>query len=170
MSISPPGNSPEISRIWETLGFWERLYCKYCFLQNTSVSAIWVGVFSAYLVNIFTNMIGMTFLGSLHVIAYVANIIFSVGIFACVVRLYSIHVDSKEKNNSESGTKNEHMTLELKYFEDNLFKIKSVLHHLLIWIVLLLVTIVICSVINNLNLPVSPASSETRNSAVEEVK
>lgn len=154
MNISPPKEdwlSEEGRCIWENLSFWEQLYCKYCFLQNTNISTVFVGVFSAYLVNIFTSITGITFLGIFHIIVYTLNATFSVVVFICVVRLYSFHVDSKETIDSQKGTKSDHVTSELEFFKKNRPKTQKILYSLLVFMILLLITLVICSAINNFN-------------------
>lgn len=142
--------------IWESLNFAEKLYCKYCFLQSTAISTVFVGVVSAYLVNIFTNIIGITFEGTFHIVVYLINTILSVIMFICVVRLYSIHVDSKEISDATQGMKSHHTTLELKFFRENRLKIRANLRILFICVCFLLVTLTICIIINNLDLTVSP--------------
>ncbi len=154
MKISTPKGdllSKEGKCIWESLNFGERLYCKYCFLQNTTISTVFVGVVSAYLVNIFTNIIGMTFEGTFHIIVYLINTILSVIMFVCVVRLYSIHVDSKEISDATPGLKSHHTTLELEFFKKNHLKIRKNLRILFICVCLLLVTLTMCIIINNLD-------------------
>lgn len=137
--------------IWESMSFSEKLYCKYCFLQNTAISTVFVGVVSAYLVNIFTNIIGMTFEGIFHIVAYLINAILSIKMFVCVVRLYSIHVDSKEMSDAKQGMKSHHITLELEFFKKNRLMIKQNLRCLFTCTCLLIVTLVICIIINNLD-------------------
>lgn len=140
--------------IWESLNFGEQLYCKYFFLQNTTISTVFVGVASAYLVNIFTNIIGMTFEGFFHIVIYLINAILSVIMFICVVRLYSIHVDSKEISDATQGLKSHHVTLELEFFQENRSKIRKNLRRLFVCVCLLLVTLTLCIIINNLDLSV----------------
>ena len=159
MKITPPTLSEDGKHIWEKLSFFEQLYCKYCFLQNTTISTVFVGVASAYLVNIFTNIIGMTFEGYFHIIIYLVNAALSVAIFICIVHLYSIHIDSKEENDAKQGAKSHHVTSELEFFQRNRPKIKRTLYWLLGLIVLLLVIAVICIVVNNLDLVIPPNSS-----------
>lgn len=148
-------------RIWDSLGFIEKLYCKYCFLQSTAISTVFVSVVSAYLVNIFTNIIGMTFEGMFHIVVYLVNAILAVIMFKCVVQLYSIHVDSKEINDTTQGMKSHHITLELEFFRENRSKIRKNLRIFLICVCFLVVTAIICIIINNLDftgLPTCPSA------------
>lgn len=143
-------------RVWNSLSFGEQLFCKYCFLQSTAISTVFVGVVSAYLVNIFTNIIGTTFEGTFHIIVYLINALLSVIMFICVVRLYSIHVDSKETSDATAGMKSHHKTLEFKFFEENRSKIRKNLRRLFVCACFLLVTLTICIITNNLDFTVSP--------------
>lgn len=144
--------------IWESLDLGEKLYCKYCFLQNTAISGVIVGVVSAYFVNILTNVMGITFEGPVHIVAYIINAILSIVMLICVVQLYSIHVDCKEKSDATQGMKSHHTTLELVFFKENRSKIRKNLGCLLVCISLLLATVLICVVINNLDSNISPTS------------
>ena len=157
--ITPPMLSEDGKHIWQELSFCEQIYCKYCFLQNTTISTVFVGVTSAYLVNIFTNLIGMRFDGWFHITAYLVNAALSVAIFTCVVLLYSIHIDSKEVNDAKQGMKSHHVTLELEFFQKSRKKIKWTLYLLLGFTALLLVITVTYVVSNNLGLVISPAPS-----------
>lgn len=157
--------SEKSEEIWNSLCILEKLYCKYCFLQDTSISTVFVGVFSAYLVNIFTSIAGITFSGIIHIVAYSLNAIASVFIFIYVVKLYSIHVESKEKSNSKAGARSSHVTLELKHFKDNRKEIWRALRCFLIGMLFMFITLVVCCVINNLNLDAPSAPLETESNA-----
>lgn len=143
--------SPKSTKIWLSLNTSEQLYCKYFFMQDLSVSAIIAGVFSAYLVNVFTSISGVTFRNLFHILVYVTNVLASVCTFICVVNLYMVHVDNKQKNGTLNVARSHRVSLEFEYFEERRSEIAKNLRNFKICVAVLFVTLVMLCILNNLN-------------------
>lgn len=82
----------ENEREWNMLSAREKICVRYMIKNDVTMSSVLVGVFSAYVVNLFSNLVSMSFGSILHGIMYAVNAAAAVGILAIIIHLYSVHI------------------------------------------------------------------------------
>lgn len=133
---------------WEQLDWKEKLFYKYVIENDTSLSSILVGVFSAYVVNIFSNLISIKFTHWFIVAIYFFNAFFALRTLYLIIKLYSIHM-RKERRDEENAV-SVYLNKSFGWLhEKQKDEIDSIIKKITISIFFLLATLLICFGFNN---------------------
>ena len=142
-------NNDKNKENWNHLNTSERLFYIYLIKNDTNLSSILVGVFSAYVVNVFSNLISLEFEFLLNVGLYVVNAFFAVRVLYFVIMLYSIHLKSERIEEKDEEVVHWNKNFE-KLFITYGEQIKENLKKLMSSTFLLLIALLLCCMLNNM--------------------
>lgn len=133
---------------WDQFKFGEKLFYKYVLEHDSTLSSMLLGIFSAYVVNLISNLMTLEIEDLLIVPAYVMNLIFAVWTLYCLIKLYRIHLaleKQSEENPISMRLNNDFAALYENRQNDIIRNMKSLERALFG----LLVTLLLCFAINN---------------------
>lgn len=136
---------------WNELGFGDKVFYKYIIEHDTTLSSMLLGIFSAYVVNLISNLITLKIENVYIVIIYFINLIFALKVLCSLIKLYGIHmaVEKQSEDNSISIRMNHDFEALYKSRRDEIASIIKSLE----WNFLgIFITLLMCFAINN-NLP-----------------
>lgn len=86
---------------WNSLSDSEKLFYKYVLENDTTLSSVLLGIFTAYVVNLISNLVTLIMTDLFLFFVYIFNMIFAIRTLYFLVKLYHIHVmleKQSEKN------------------------------------------------------------------------
>lgn len=137
----------ENKKKWEMLSSYQKVFFRYVIECDTSISSVILGVSTAYVVNLISNLITLDIKNELMFISYVVNMVFAVRTFYFLVKLYCIHILLEKLiiNDVVSVRVNKGLVFLFEnsiYIKDNIMSFKKS-------IIGLVITLLLCFAINN---------------------
>lgn len=77
---------------WEKLSSYEKIFYKYLVEYDTTLSSVLLGIFTAYVVNLISNLLTLDVKNIFMFVSYALNMVFALRTLYFVVKLYRIHV------------------------------------------------------------------------------
>lgn len=132
---------------WERLSNGEKLFYKYILEYDTTLSSILLGVFTAYVVNLTSNLVTFNVTDLFVFVIYVFNVIFAFIILYFLMKLYRIHVilEKQSINNAISIRVNNDCQFLQKKSDNIAYNVKSLKEA----VVGFIITFICCFAFNN---------------------
>lgn len=132
---------------WNSLGVGEKLFYKYVLENDTTLSSVLLGIFTAYVVNLISNLVTLEMTDLFLFVAYIFNIIFAIRTLYFLVKLYHIHVmlEKQSESNAISLRVNNDFRVLYKRRSNVAGNVKSFRKN----IIGLCITLLLCFTINN---------------------
>lgn len=132
---------------WKNLSNSEKLFYNYVLENDVTLSSMMLGIFTAYLVNLISNLVTMKVTDLFMLVAYVLNIIFAFLTLHFLVKLYRIHfiLDKQSENNAISIRVNK----DFNFLYENQTSISRNVKSLKNSVILLFIMLLLCFGINN---------------------
>lgn len=132
---------------WKSLSSGEKLFYKYVLEHDTTLSSVLLGIFTAYVVNLISNLVTLKMTDLFISVAYAFNMIFALRTLHFLVKLYQIHVmlEKQSENNAISLRVNNDFKILYKrrdHVADNVKSLKKSA-------IGLFITLLLCFAINN---------------------
>lgn len=98
MNIRPPFQrvgaqlTAENTKLWENLGCGEKIFYKYMIECDTSLSSLLIGILTAYVVNLVSNLVTLRITGLFVLGTYLVNMICALKSLLILMKLYRLHI------------------------------------------------------------------------------
>lgn len=133
--------------IWQNLSVGEKLFYKFVIEHDSTLSSMFIGIFSAYVVNIVSNLAMWKIDNSSFAIVYLFNLFFASITLVLLMKLYPLHLLVEKRSATNADTVRVNKNFELLYQSER--DIKIIVKKLKFSIIGLCATLLLCLAMSN---------------------